>query len=385
MTLVFFSIVLNHHQACVADELYKLLGVDYHFVELSGNNDKKGAITDYSTRPYLIKAWKSDADYNKAMDLAQTADVCVFAGYDSLPFEIARLKRGLLSFDMGERLFKRGIINLASPRILKLIIAYYKNGWNKQPLYKLCCSAFTARDCNNLGMFKGKCYKWGYFTDVDTGIDIQPMQNNTPIRIMWCARFLTWKHPELAVEAARILRNKGYEFKLNMFGDDKSAGAHDTIFPVAKLQAIIDKYGLSDIVTLRGNVPNDEILRQMRSHDIFLFTSDRREGWGAVANEAMASGCALVASDQIGSVPYLVDDGVNGLTFKSGKVDSIVEKLEILLNYPDKMATIRRNAIQTMIENWNPEVAANRFIDLISDVQSNNSATIIDGPCSLTS
>lgn len=384
MTLVFFSLFLNHHQACVADELFKILGADYHFVELSASYDNKGASQDYTSRPYLIQAWKSAENYEKAMNLALTADACVFAGYESLPFETARLKQGLLSFDMGERLLKRGIINLASPRILKLIVAYYKNGWRNRPLYKLCCGAFTAKDCNNLGMFKGRCYKWGYFTNVDTHLDIIAPQTNTPISIMWCARFLTWKHPELAVEAARVLRDKGYKFHLNMFGDDKSASAHDKLFPVSKIQALTDKYDLSDFVTLRGKCPNDELLRQMRSHDIFLFTSDRCEGWGAVANEAMANGCVLVASDQIGSVPYLVEDGVNSLIFKSEDVNSIVEKLELLFDNPDKMAVMRQNALNTMKKNWSPIAAANRLIVLISNLQSQNGPAIIDGPCELT-
>ena len=33
----------------------------------------------------------------------------------------------------------------------------------------------------------------------------------------------------------------------------------------------------------------------MEQADIYLFTSDRNEGWGAVANEAMNSACAMVA------------------------------------------------------------------------------------------
>jgi glycosyltransferase involved in cell wall biosynthesis len=40
---------------------------------------------------------------------------------------------------------------------------------------------------------------------------------------------------------------------------------------------------------------------------VFIFTSDRNEGWGAVLNEAMGSGCAVVAADLIGSVPYLIE------------------------------------------------------------------------------
>lgn len=383
MTLVFYSLYLNHHQACVADAFFKILGADYHFVELSGSYDNKGGSVDYSSRPYLIQAWKSAENYEKAMHMALTADACVFAGYESLPFEVARLKHGLLSFDMGERLLKRGIINLASPRILKLLFAYYKNGWRNRPLYKLCCSAFTAKDCNNLGMFKGRCYKWGYFTDVDVNLNILSLQKNMPISIMWCARFLTWKHPELAVEAARVLRDKGYKFHLNMFGDDKSASAHDKLYPISKIQALIYKYDLSDFVTLRGKYPNDEILRQIRTHDIFLFTSDRREGWGAVANEAMANGCVLVASNQIGSVPYLVEYGVNSLIFKSGDVNSVVEKLELLFDNPDKMAFMQQNALDTMKRNWSPMAAANRLIELISNLKSQNDSAIIGGPCEL--
>ena len=146
---------------------------------------------------------------------------------------------------------------------------------------------------------------------------------------------------------------------------------------------MISQYGLSDIITLNGNCPNNEILKQMRSHDIFLCTSDRREGWGAVANEAMANGCVLVASNQIGSVPYLVEDGVNGLMFKSEDVNSIVERLELLFENPDKMETLRQNALSTMKRNWSPAAAANRFIELISNLTSQQGSFIIGGPCEL--
>ena len=69
----------------------------------------------------------------------------------------------------------------------------------------------------------------------------------------------------------------------------------------------------------------------MRKHEIFLFTSDRNEGWGAVSNESMSNGCILVGSDGIGSIPFLVEDGVSGITFKRANTDSgfIGEKLQI--------------------------------------------------------
>ena len=56
----------------------------------------------------------------------------------------------------------------------------------------------------------------------------------------------------------------------------------------------------------------------MEKTGIFLFTSDRQEGWGAVLNEAMNSGCAVVASHLIGAVPFLKKKKKNGLVYSSG-------------------------------------------------------------------
>lgn len=173
MKLVFYSLVLNHHQACVADEFYRILGNDYAFVETAECYDSKGAADNYSQRPYLVKAWSSQIEYNKAMKMALEAEVCVFGGYEALPFEKARMKRGLLSFDMGERMLKRGWLNLASPRILKMLLAYHLGGWRNKSIYKLCCSAYTSVDSYKLLSYRGKCYKWGYFTQVDEKNDVE--------------------------------------------------------------------------------------------------------------------------------------------------------------------------------------------------------------------
>ena len=76
--IVFYSVVLNHHQVPVADALWDMTGHHYTFVELSDLKDSKGTASDYSARPYLLKSWESEVAYNKAMALAKTADVCVF-------------------------------------------------------------------------------------------------------------------------------------------------------------------------------------------------------------------------------------------------------------------------------------------------------------------
>ena len=53
----------------------------------------------------------------------------------------------------------------------------------------------------------------------------------------------------------------------------------------------------------------------MERADIYLATSDRQEGWGAVINEAMNSGCAVVADHMMGAVPYLISHEENGMIY----------------------------------------------------------------------
>lgn len=377
MQIVFYSVVLNQHQAPVADCLWELTLHDFVFVELTQSVENKGGTEDYSDRPYLLRAWESQENKCNALNLAKTAECCVFSGVDALPFEKERMKLGLLSFEMGERWLKQGVMNFASPRLLKWLLAYHFGGWAKKPLYKLCSSAFCASDHRKLMSFEKKCFKWGYFTKVDEDFAVEAFQDvstsETLHTFMWCARFLMLKHPELPIQMAARLKAKNYKFVLDMYGSGVE---------LEKSKMLAKRLGVEDVVAFKGILPNDEILKAMRSHEIFLFTSDKNEGWGAVANEAMSNGCAIVASDAIGSVPFLVKDGENGCVFKSCDLDSLCEKVEWLLDNDDMRCRLAVNAYHSMRDVWSPKNAAANFMKLVEDLQNGRESSIVDGPCS---
>ena len=143
------------------------------------------------------------------------------------------------------------------------------------------------------------------------------------------------------------------------------------------------KFDVEDVVKFCGNRPNDEILSEMQKHDIFLFTSHKKEGWGAVLNEAMSNGCAVVGSDKIGSVPFLIEDGVNGLIFKSENIDSLEAKVVELLDNPIRRNSLSYNARKTMREIWSPENAAKQFLLLVEGLTNNDESLIpTSGPAS---
>lgn len=361
MKLVFVTNYINHHQVHLADEFYFLLGDGYKFISTMDIpvERRKLGYPDYSERPYHIMAYKSQEIYNSALQYIYDADV-VIVGSAPQKMITPRIQTGKLVFRYNERWFKSKPWYLTGLRGWWNIYINHLR-YNKKPIYMLCASAFTAQDVNAVGAYKNKCYKWGYFTKVED-FDVETLINRDSdriLQIMWCARFLKWKHPELPVKLSARLKSKGYKFMIDMFGSGEELEA---------IKNLAKKMNVEDVVRFCGNKPNDEILAEMRRHDIFLFTSDRNEGWGAVLNEAMSNGCTVVGSDEIGSVPFLIEDGVNGCIFKSRNLDSLEKKVVFLIENPNIRLNMAKNAYHTMSSIWSPANAARQFIRLIDSL-----------------
>lgn len=367
MTVVYLSNFFNHHQSPISDAFYKALSGNYYFVETMTIPDEQRAV-GYNNidRPYVL-------NYNQHKTLVDKliieADV-VIHGEAPLCMIKSRLKQGKLTFHDNERRYKSWIKYLKWP-----IYTYNSLFLNKG--YLLCASAYAARDFRLSGMSPKKCFKWGYFTKVD---DL-PLKNlretsiceNDIVRIMWCGRFLRWKHPELAVKVASKLKEDKTTFVMNMFGVGEE---------LEPTKMLAQNMGVEDVVNFCGSLPNPDILNEMRKHDIVLLTSDQNEGWGAVINEAMASGCAVVVSHAMGAAPYLINDNVNGLIFKSKDLESLYQKTKYLINNPLRRKEIGVKAYETMSTTWRAETACRNLLQLCQSIKSGNPNPIISGPCS---
>lgn len=376
MKLAVFSNYLNHHQIPLADALYSLNDVEYTFVSIMGMPDfRKELGYKEITKPYLLDTTLSEDNKQKAKKIAVDADVAIFITNRMEEYEIPRLKTGKLTFECSERWFKKKyFVNILSPKLWKHQLMYYLYGRNAN-LHMLCASAYAANDYYLLRSFKNRCYKWAYFTQVND-INIEEIIHSKAqlkIRLMWCGRFIDWKHPELAIELAKRLKNKGYDFELDMYGNGPLLNS---------INKSIKDNQLTDCVFLKGNVFNEEIIKAMQSHHIFLFTSDQNEGWGAVANEAMSNGCTLVASDSIGSVPFLVHDGENGLIFRTECSESLLSKVESLFENRYLIDIFAKQAYIDMKNVWSPQNAAVSLLSLISDLNLGKGCSILNGPCS---
>ena len=302
MKIAFVSNYYNHHQAPFAREMDELTHHEFRFIETAPMEEerrKMGWGTE-SKPDYVIQSYLDKSRYRQCQKIINDADAVIWG---SCPFRMIRprLRKGKLTFAYSERLFKEGYHGIGywgrAVKYFCRLALYQKNH------YLLCASAYTAGDYARIGLFRGKALKWGYFPETKTydltALFERKRANRRPI-ILWVARFIGWKHPEVAVQLAEKLKQAGYAFDLNMIGTGELEG---------QIRRMISEKKLEDCVHMLGAMSPEEVRQHMEAANIFLFTSDQNEGWGAVLNEAMNSGCAVVANETIGSVPFLMKKG----------------------------------------------------------------------------
>ncbi len=285
-----------------------------------------------------------------------------------------RHRRRQLTIRYSERFYKTKCPAWQIP--LRYIRNYLRLGRHKNE-YMLCASAYTAGDLALTHTFLGKTYKWGYFPETkryELDALFSRKRKNTKVTILWAGRFLDWKHPEAAIHTARELKKKQYDFTLTLIG----TGQLET-----QIRKMVHQYDLEDCVFLLGAMTPEQVRGHMEQADIFLFTSDRNEGWGAVLNESMNSGCAVVASHAIGSVPFLINHGENGLIYHDGDQNALNHAVIHLLEDADFREHLGRNAYHSIVNLWNAEVAADRLLQFIQEIQEKGSCDLFEeGPCS---
>lgn len=371
MKIVFLSNYYTHHQKPICNELFELTEHSFYFVSTESFSEER-----------RLLGWKEDTDvvflqqYNNqtSNEITEEINNCDALLFGSAPrFLIEnRLKEKKLVFMYSERIYKTGYNYM---KWLPRLFTFWKNYGRYGSFYLLCASAYTAADYAMHNTFINKSYKWGYFPETKVYDDINSLlSEKNHKRIIWCGRFIEYKHPEMAVAVAERLKTEGCEFELDLIG----AGEKE-----AQLKKLIAEKDLSDNVKILGSMSPQQVRKNMEDAGIFLFTSDFEEGWGAVLNEAMNSGCAVAASHAIGAVPYLLKHRENGLIYEYGNFEDLCSKVQYLLNNPKEQLRLGNNAYHTITDLWNAEIAGKRLIKLTDEIKKHGCCDLFkEGPCS---
>lgn len=176
--------------------------------------------------------------------------------------------------------------------------------------------------------------------------------DNKVVCIGYIGSFVAYEGLELLIDAAKIMKDKGHNFKILLVGDGES---------FSKIKEKVKQNLLESEVELTGRVPFDKVDTFYNKIDIFVYPRLPVEVCELVSPlkpfEAMFKKKAIVASD-VAAQSEFIEEGYNGLLHRKGDVNSIVDKLEQLISSSEFRSTLGDNAHHWVINNrkW-PEMA----------------------------
>ena len=375
MAIVFVSNYINHHQLPLSEELFRLSGGDYIFLQtepISEERIKMGWDASLAQKPYVRNF---DDDPEVAKKLIFDSEYVIFGGTENEELIIPRLEAGKFTVRYNERLYKEGRWKFISPR--GLLQKYHDHiRFRKAPVYMLCAGAYTAGDFHMIGAYPKKTLKFGYFPETVVYDNLnEKRSDDEKVNILWAARFIDWKHPERMLSLAEFLDKSMTTFTITMVGTGELL--EKTIDDARNLnnyRSYKDENGIRKItfesgseILFTGPKTPEEVRELMLSNDVFISTSDQKEGWGAVINEAMNSGCVTVAAREIGAAPWLLQEFA-GYTYKFKDIEEFHAKvfLAIAMAKEDEKRATGKRAYDIIQNEWNAKVAAERLYEFLT-------------------
>lgn len=360
MRVTFVSNYINHHQIPISTVLYEKWGGGYHFIQTEPMEEERvrqGWNPNTEELPYLLQY---DKQPELCRQLIMDSDVVIFGGTEEEAYIEKRLEQKKIVIRYSERLYREGQWKAISPRGLRKKYHDHTRHQN-DPVYLLCSGGYVAHDFEIVKAYRGKRFRWGYFTcfEESTREERMSWKSGDEIRIAWAGRFISCKQAKDALKAVKILKEKGLLFRLSMIGGGELE---------QELRLYVEQNNLESYVDFKGFCKPEEVREYMKQAHIFLFTSDYGEGWGAVVNEAMNSGCAMVVSHAVGAAPFLIEHMENGLIYRSRDVLELANRIEYLLQNPQERVRMGEAAYETIATEWNPKSAGEALITMCEEV-----------------
>lgn len=125
---------------------------------------------------------------------------------------------------------------------------------------------------------------WGYF--VKPGAAPSKRRTcHTPLRVLWVGRYLALKRVDTIIRA--VLYSNGVELDLYGSGDKEEE--------MKRLARGCER------IRFHPSVPLEHVRTLMRTHDVYVMSSNGFDGWGAVVSEALEEGMMVLGTDVVGA------------------------------------------------------------------------------------
>jgi len=175
-----------------------------------------------------------------------------------------------------------------------------------------------------------------------------------------------------ALFVGRLSEEKGLNTLLNAW--DKIS-INLKIIGGGPLEELVKKNRNKNIQYL-GFLDQERICQEMRKASFLIFPSIWYEGFPMVIIESFANGLPIISSD-IGSMSEIIKNNYNGLHFKAGDSNDLIDKIKLLISDENKCNQMSNNAYDDFKEHYtdqtNYELLIKLYKNIINDKKTKDS------------
>jgi colanic acid/amylovoran biosynthesis glycosyltransferase len=174
----------------------------------------------------------------------------------------------------------------------------------------------------------------------------KPWQEGSPRKIFACGRLNPVKGHKYLIETVELLRNRGFEVRLQIAGEDEQGGSgyHK------ELEKIIEDKSMSECVELLGAVSEQRIRKGLEEAHVFALAS-LNEGIPVAVMEAMAMEVPTVVTN-VGGTSELVDDGADAVLVQSEKPEEMADAIAQVLQNPELALRLSQESRKKIIAKF---------------------------------
>lgn len=179
-----------------------------------------------------------------------------------------------------------------------------------------------------------------------------PWEPNRPCRIYTCGRLNPVKGHNYLIEIAALLRQRGFDVRLQIAGEDEKGGSGYR----RELEKIIQDKSMTEYVELLGAVSEARNRQGIEEAHIFALAS-LNEGISVAIMEAMAMETPVVVTD-VGGNSELIDNGVDGILVQPEKPEEMADLIAKVLQDKEFALNLSRASRKKIAEKFNHRISA---------------------------
>jgi colanic acid/amylovoran biosynthesis glycosyltransferase len=189
-----------------------------------------------------------------------------------------------------------------------------------------------------------------------------PWQESSQCRIYTCGRLNIAKGQKYLIESVKLLRERGFDVRLQIAGEDEDAGnGYRKV-----LEKFIEEQSMSDYVELLGSVAEERNRQGYKEADIFVLPS-LKEGISVAVMEAMAMETPVVVT-QVGGMAELIDSGVDGMLIPPKNPEIMADTIEKLLKDKELTLSLIQKSRQKIADKFHHRRSAQILLESLEQI-----------------